>query len=55
MIKFIRKLYAKWLYRKAPYGICCCGSDMDNHGIDFTHSPTDSKERAIEQFSKGTR
>ena len=53
MIKLIRKLYAMWLYRKVPYGICCCGSDMDDHGIDYSHSPRDSKEYAITSYAEG--
>jgi hypothetical protein len=33
-------------------GICCCGSDMQNHGMDDGHSPVDqgqyAQSRAIE-------
>lgn len=29
---------ANFKYRKIPYGICCCGSNMDDHPLwDIIH------------------
>lgn len=49
----IRKLIAKWKYRKVPDGLCGCGTMMDEHGIDYSHTPVDIKQYYIEQYAKG--
>lgn len=49
----IRKLIAKWKYRKVPDGLCGCGVMMDEHGIDYSHTPVDIKQYYIEQYAKG--
>ena len=49
----IRKLIAKWKYRKVPDGLCGCGVMMDEHGLDYSHTPADIKQYYIEQYAKG--
>ena len=53
MTRFIRKLIAKWKYRKISYGTCCCGSEMDKHSILDNHLPRDAKEYAITSYADG--
>lgn len=55
MLYFIRKLIAKWKYRKVPEGLCGCGVDLDAHGLDYSHTPVDIKEYYIEQYARGER
>lgn len=51
----IRKLIAKWKYRKVPDGLCGCGVMMGEHVIDYSHTPVDIKQYYIEQYAKGDK
>lgn len=49
----LRKLIAKWNYRRVPDGMCGCGVIMNKHGIEYNHTPVDIKQYYIEQYSEG--
>lgn len=48
----IRKLIAKWKYRKVPDGLCGCGAMIDEHGIDYSHTPVDSNNITLNNTQK---
>lgn len=55
MIKLMRYIYAKWKFRKIPYGVCCCGANMEDHPVWDNHSPRDEKEYTITSYVEGRR
>ena len=47
MIRLLKKLYYTHLFRKIDADLCCCGSDLKDHGYGDNHTFRSAKEYAI--------